>query len=78
MDTTNGHEILFAAHIDDFIIACAHRPTLDSFRDALLVHFDGTTDGAMQTYLGCEFERDALTGTPALTETLFRGYSPNL
>ena len=63
MTTSNGHQILLAAHIDDFFIACVHRPTLDTFRDALLARFDGTTDGAIQTYLGCEIERDMLAGT---------------
>ena len=43
MATSNGHQILLAAHIDDFIIVCAHRPTLDnSFRSVLLAPFDGT------------------------------------
>jgi hypothetical protein len=36
MTTSNGHQILLATHIDDFIISCAHRPTLDAFRDDLL------------------------------------------
>ena len=31
----NGHRILLAAHIDDFIIACADRATLDAFRTRL-------------------------------------------
>ncbi len=55
-------------HIDDFIISCAHGPTLDTFRDALLARFDGTTDGAIQTYLGCEIERDMSTGTITLSQ----------
>ena len=66
--TSNGHQILLAAHIDDFIISCAHRPTLDAFRDALLARFDGTTDGAIQTYLGCEIERDMTLGTTTLSQ----------
>ena len=66
--TSNGHQILLAAHIDDFIISCAHRPTLDAFRDALLARFDGTTDGAIQTYLGCEIERDMTIGTTTLSQ----------
>jgi hypothetical protein len=68
MATSNGHQILLAAHIDDFIISCAHRPTLDAFRNALLARFDGTTDGAIQTYLGCEIERDMSTGTTTLSQ----------
>ena len=68
MATSNGHQILLAAHIDDFIISCAHRPTLDAFRNALLARFGGTTDGAMQTYLGCEIECDMSTGTTTLSK----------
>jgi hypothetical protein len=33
--TQNGHNIVLAAHIDDFVIACADRPTLDNFRSRL-------------------------------------------
>ena len=76
---SNDHQILIATHIDDFIISCVHRPTLDSFRNALLARFDGTTDGAIQTYLGCEIERDMLNGTTTLsqkhyTEDILRTY----
>jgi hypothetical protein len=48
--------------------SCAHRPALDTFRDDLLARFDGTTDGAIQTYLGCEIERDMSTGTTTLSQ----------
>jgi hypothetical protein len=68
MATSNGHQILLVTHIDDFIISCAHRPTLDVFRNALLARFDGTTDGVIQTYLGCEIERDMSTGTTTLSQ----------
>jgi len=68
MTTSNGHQILLETHIDDFIISCAHRPTLDNFRDALLARFDGTTDGVIQTYLGCEIERDMSAGTTTLSQ----------
>jgi hypothetical protein len=68
MATSNGHQILLAANIDDFIISCAHRPTLDAFRNALLVRFDDTTDGAIQTYLDCEIERDMSTGFTTLSQ----------
>jgi hypothetical protein len=43
--TQNGHNIVLAAHIDDFVMACADRPTLDSFRSRLLEVFDGTYEG---------------------------------
>ncbi len=78
MATSNVHQILLVAHIDDFIISCAHRPTLDAFRDALLSRFDGTTDGAILTYLGCEIERGVGRHYYSLPETLCRGHSPHL
>ena len=68
MTKSNDHQILLATHIDDFIVVCVYRPTLDSFRNALLAHFDGTTDGAIQTYLGCEIERDILADTTTLSQ----------
>ena len=66
--TLNGHDILLAAHIDDFLIACRHRPTLDAFRARLLDHFDGSYEGEIQTYLGCEIERDMVKGTTSLSQ----------
>lgn len=79
MSTSNDHQILLESHIDDFIISCANRPTLDIFLDTLLVLFDGTTDGAIQTYLDCEIERDMSTDTTTLcqkhyTEDILRTY----
>lgn len=67
----NGHRILLAAHIDDFIIACADRATLDAFRTRLLEAFSGTYEGALEVYLGCEVKRDMITGTTILSQTHF-------
>ena len=66
--TVNGHDILLAAHIDDFLLACRDRPTLDTFRSRLLDHFDGSYEGEIQTYLGCEIERDIAKGTTSLSQ----------
>ncbi len=38
--TIKGHTILGAAHIDDVIIACADRATLDAFCQGLLARFN--------------------------------------
>jgi hypothetical protein len=43
----NGHTLLIAAHIDDFILACSDRDALDAFRTKLLARFDGTYEGAV-------------------------------
>ena len=66
--TQNGHNIVLAAHIDDFVIACADRPTLDSFRSRLLEVFDGTYEGEIRTYLGCEITRDLDNGITILSQ----------
>ena len=54
----NGHAILITAHIDDLILACADRNTLDEFRCSLLERFEGTYEGEIHSYLGCEVRRD--------------------
>jgi hypothetical protein len=60
--TVNGHDILLAAHIDDFILACRDRSTLDASRSRLLDHSDGSYEGEIRTYLGCEIEHDMARG----------------
>ena len=67
----NGHRILLAAHIDDFVLACADRPTLDAFRIRLLEAFAGTYEGPLSVYLGCEVKRDMIAGTTILSQTHF-------
>ena len=67
----NGHRILLAAHIDDFVLACADRPTLDAFRMRLLEAFAGTYEGPLSVYLGCEIGRDMIAGTTILSQTHF-------
>ena len=53
----DGHRILLGAHIDDFVMAslpCANQPVLDAFRKRLLEAFEGTCEGPLEHYLGCE------------------------
>jgi hypothetical protein len=66
--TQNGHNIVLAAHNDDFVIACADRPTLDGFRSRLLEVFDGTYEGEIHTYLGCEIMRHLDNGITILSQ----------
>jgi hypothetical protein len=49
--TIHCHSILIAVHIDDFMLACADRATLGTFRQGLLARFDGTYEGEVHTYL---------------------------
>jgi hypothetical protein len=69
--TIKGHTILVAAHIDDFIIACADRATLDAFRKGLLARFDGTYDGEVHAYLWCEIERYIAAGRTLFSQRHF-------
>ena len=62
-----------AQHVDgcqgyDFIIACANRRVLDEFRTALLQRFEGTYEGEVHTYLGCEIFRDLEAGKTLLSQ----------
>jgi hypothetical protein len=68
MTVSDGHKLLIAVHIDDFIISCAHRPTLDKFKNALLARFDGTSEGAIRTYLGCKIVRNMRDHTTVLSQ----------
>jgi hypothetical protein len=68
--TLNGHDILLADHIDDFLLVCHDRTTLDVFRAKLLDHFDGSYEGDIKTYLGCEIERDMVKGLTSLSQTI--------
>ena len=64
----DGHRILLGAHIDNFVIACANRPVLDAFRQRLLEAFEGTYEGHLEHYLGCEIARDPVAGTTTLSQ----------
>ena len=67
--TIDGHCILLGAHIDDFVLACTNRQVLDAFRKRLLDTFDGTYEGPLEHYLGCEIARDLVAGTTQLSQT---------
>ena len=54
----DGQKIIMGSHIDDFIICSTSRDMLDDFRKRLLARFDGTYEGALDHYLGCEIKRD--------------------
>jgi hypothetical protein len=51
--------------------ARAYRGTLDTFRTNLLARCDGTYEGAVHTYLGCEIERDIPAGRTLLSQRHF-------
>jgi len=67
--TIDGHRILLGAHIDDFVLAYTHRQVLDAFSKRLLETFDGTYEGPLEHYIGCEIARDLVAGTTQLSQT---------
>ena len=67
--TIDGARILLGPQIEDFVIACANQKILDGFRARLLDAFEGTYEGKLQHYLGCEVTRDMDKGTTYLSQT---------
>jgi len=63
------HCILLRAHIDNFVLKCTNRQVLDAFRKRLLDTFDGTYEGPLEHYLGCEIASDLVAGTTQLSKT---------
>jgi len=53
--TIKGHKILLGARIDDFVIACAHRPVLDAFRAAFWTHLRAPTKAPWRITLAVKF-----------------------
>eukprot|EP00961_Rhodomonas_salina_P115994 1561016-Rhodomonas_salina.1 len=51
--------LIVSAHIDDLLVSCADIATLNKFKAAFLSRFDGTDDGQLREYLGCEVIIDA-------------------
>jgi len=51
------------------VIACANRQAFDGFRARLRDNFEGTYEGALQHYLGCEVTLDMEKGTTYLSQT---------
>jgi len=67
--TIDSHRLLLGAHVDDFVIACVDQTVLDAFCKQLLEAFDGTYEGPLEHYLGCEIARDLVAGTTQLSQT---------
>ena len=66
--TIDGHYILFGAHIDDFVLACENLPVLNVFRKRFLEAFEGTYEGPLEHYLGCEVVHDMVAGKTQLSQ----------
>ena len=70
-DDRYNARIIVSAHIDDLLIACADLDVMAKFKADFLSTFEGTDEGPVHEYLGCEVTNDPATGTICLNQ---RGY----
>jgi hypothetical protein len=54
--------------ITRMLLAPSHMPVAFAFCWLLLDHFDGSYEGEIKTYLGCEIERDMVKDTTSLSQ----------
>ena len=66
-----GARIILSAHIDDNLISCKSRKVLNHFKKEFLTRFDGTDEGPVTQYLGCEFIRDRKKRTGELRQSAY-------
>eukprot|EP00961_Rhodomonas_salina_P038073 512003-Rhodomonas_salina.1 len=61
----NGAKIIVSAHIDDLLIVCSDLNVMKKFKEDFLKRFEGTDEGDVEQYLGCEviYDREASTVT---------------
>eukprot|EP00961_Rhodomonas_salina_P039396 529613-Rhodomonas_salina.1 len=52
-DARLPHRVLMSAHIDDTLILCEDLDTLTKFKALMLTLFEGTDEGEVTEYLGC-------------------------
>ena len=63
--------ITMSSHIDDNLISCKSRKVLNQFKKEFLTRFDGTDEGPVTQYLGCEFIRDRTRRTGELRQSAY-------
>jgi len=71
VSTSRNHPV--GAHTDNFVIACANRQVLNALRARFLDAFEGTYEGDLRRYLGCEVSRYMDKGTVCVPDSLCRG-----
>lgn len=70
-DDKYRYPILMSAHIDDTLILCKDIATLQQFKQEFLTRFEGTDEGEVTEYLGCEIERDRVAGTLKISQKTY-------
>jgi hypothetical protein len=58
-----GEDIYASTHVDDCLICCKSTATMSKFKQELLTRFQGTDEGEVKEYLGCEVIRDRAART---------------
>ena len=53
-----GEDIYVSTHVNDCLICCKSTTTMCKFKQELLTRFQGTDEGEVKEYLGCEVIRD--------------------
>jgi hypothetical protein len=46
--------IIISTHVDDCLISCKSTATMSKFKQELLTRFQGTDEGEVKEYLGCQ------------------------
>ena len=58
-----GKDIYVSTHVDDCLICCKSTATMSKFKQELPTRFQGTDEGKVKEYLGCEVIRDRAART---------------
>eukprot|EP00961_Rhodomonas_salina_P192912 2603143-Rhodomonas_salina.1 len=66
-----AHLLIVSAHIDDTLMACESLNTLQAFKSEFLTRFEGTNEGEVTTYLGCELIRDRLNRSITFRQVVY-------
>eukprot|EP00961_Rhodomonas_salina_P145705 1961375-Rhodomonas_salina.2 len=65
------HCIIVSAHRDDTLMACKSNETKAAFKKAFLTRFEGTDEGEVTTYLGCELIRNRVARTIVFRQAVY-------
>jgi hypothetical protein len=63
-----GEDIYVSTHVDDCLICCKSTATMSKFKQELLTRFQGTDEGEVKEYLGCEVIRDRAARTGKMVQ----------
>ena len=70
-DNTYKADLFVSAHVDDSLICCPSLSVLQQFKRDLLDRFQGTDEGEVTQYLGCQLIRDRPNRTSRFVQTAY-------